>query len=112
MFFTDHIQIANETLFEKIMQKIKRKPTKQMMSYGSAMESSARHWYFATQKQQQVNLSVTETGFYVRVDYPFLRALPDSIISCDCHDQKLLEIKCPYKYEDGFLNWETIKISL
>ena len=89
------------------MQYTKRKPTKQMQ-YGFAMESSARDWYFATQKQH-VNLSVRETGFHARVDYPFLGASPDGIVSCDCHDQKLLEIKCPSKYEDGFLNWENDK---
>ena len=54
-------------------------------------------------------MSVRETGFHVRVDYPFLGASPDGIVSCDCHDQKLLEIKCPSKYEDGFLNWENDK---
>ena len=58
------------------------------------------------QKQQHVNLSVREIGFHVQVDYPFLGASPDGIVSCDCHDQKLLKIKCPCKYEDGFLNWE------
>ena len=108
VFCTDHTQIANKTLFEKIMQYTIRKPTKQMQ-YGSAMESSARDWYFATQKQQHVNLSVREAGFHVRVDYPFLGASPDGIVSCDCHDQKLLEIKCPSKYENGFLNWENDK---
>ena len=45
----------------------------------------------------------------VQVDYPFLGASHDRIVLCDCHDQKLLEIKCPRKYEDGFLNWENDK---
>ena len=107
-FCTDHTQITNKTLFEKIMQYTIRKPTNQMQ-YGSAMESSARDWYFATQKQKHVNLSVREAGFHVRVNYPFLGASPDGIVSCDCHDQKLLEIKYPSKYEDGFLNWENDK---
>ena len=107
VFCTDHTEITNKTLFEKVMQYTKRKPTKQMQ-YGSAMESGTRDRYFATQKQH-VNLSVRETDFHVRVDYPFLWALLDGIVSCDCHDQKLLEIKCPSKYEDGFLNWENDK---
>ena len=107
-FCTDHTQITNKTLFEEIMQYTIRKPTNQMQ-YGSAIESSARDWYFATQKQKHVNLSVREAGFHVRVNYPFLGASPDGIVSCDCHDQKLLEIKYPSKYEDGFLNWENDK---
>ena len=54
-------------------------------------------------------MSVRESGFHVRVDYPFLGASPDGLVSCDYHDQKLLKIKCPSKYEDGFLNWENHK---
>ena len=54
-------------------------------------------------------MSVRETGFHVRVYYPFLGASPDGIVSCDCHDQKLLEIKCSSKYQDGFLKWENDK---
>ena len=73
------------------MQYTKRKRTKQMQ-YGSTME----------QKQQHVNLSARETGFHVRKP----GASPDSTVSCDSHDQKHFEIKCPSKYEDGFLNWE------
>ena len=57
------------------------------------------------QKQQHVNLSARETGFHVRKP----GASPDGIVSCDSHDQKLFEIKCPSKYEDGFLNWENDK---
>ena len=54
-------------------------------------------------------MSVRDTGFHVRVDYPFLWASPGGIVSCDCHDQKLVEIKHPSKYEDGFLNWQNDK---
>ena len=90
------------------MQCAIRTPTKQMQ-YGSAMESSTRDWYFATQEPRHVNLSVRETGLNVRVDYLFLGPSHDGIALCDCHNQKLLEIKCPIKYEDGFVNWENDK---
>ena len=90
------------------MQYTIRKPTKQMQ-YGSAMEPSARDWYFAMQKRQHVNLSVRETGFHAGVDYPFIGDWLDGIVSCDCHDQKLLEIQYPSRYEDGFLNWQNDK---
>ena len=83
VFCTDHTHLANKTLFEKITQYTKRKPTKQMRN-GSATESSVRGFYVAMQKQQHVNFSVRETGFHVRIDYPFLEALPDGTVSCDC----------------------------
>ena len=91
VFCTDHAQITSKTLFEKIMQHTKRRPTKQVQ-YGSAMESSTRDWYFVMRKEQHVNLSVRETGFHVRVNYLFLAASPHGIVSCDCHDQKLPKI--------------------
>ena len=63
---TDHTQITNKTLLEKMMQYTIRKATKQMQ-YGSAMKLSAKDWYFATKKQLHDKLSVRETGFHVKL---------------------------------------------
>ena len=63
--------------------------------------------YYAKAIACKNSLSIKETGFHVRVDYPFLGASPGSIVPCNCHEP--LEIKCPSNYEDGFLNWENDK---
>lgn len=31
---------------------------------------------------------------------------PDGIISCDCRKGRLLEVKCPYNYRTGLIDWE------
>ena len=50
------------------------------------------------------NFSLSEVGLVVRSDHPHLGASPDGVISCDCCGKGTLEIKCPYKYKDGFIN--------
>ena len=92
MFCTDDTQITNKALFGKIMQYTKRKLTNQMQCR-SAAKWSASNCCVAMQKLEFVNLSVRETGFHVRVNYPFLGVLRDGIVSCGCHAQKTLGIK-------------------
>jgi hypothetical protein len=35
-------------------------------------------------------------GLMVHRQAPYIRASPDGMVSCDCHQLRLLEIKCPY----------------
>lgn len=49
---------------------------------------------------QHSNFTVTQSGLHVSVEYPFLGASPDGIVSCSCCGTGLLEIKCPFKYRD------------
>ena len=74
------------------MQCTERKLTNQMQ-YRSAAKSTASDCCLAMQKLEFVNLSVRETGFHVRVNYPFPGVLRDDIVSCGCHAQKTLGIK-------------------
>ena len=46
------------------------------------------------------NLVVNKTGLHVGAIYPFLGASPDRVVSCSCHGERVLEIKCPSKYRD------------
>ena len=45
-------------------------------------------------------LSVLETGLFVSCENPIFGASPDGIVSCDCHESGLLEIKCPWTHRD------------
>ena len=65
--------------------------------------------YISMQKQQHVNLSVKRNCFSYQSWLSISRSITDRIIPCNCHDQRFLEIKCPSKYEYGFLNWENDK---
>ena len=54
--------------------------------------------YIQLMKNKHMGLQVNKRGFVISVDYPFIRASPDGIMECRCHDEGLLEIKCPFTY--------------
>jgi len=77
--------------------------------YGRNMEPVARQYYKNTMMEKHSNLVVCETGLNVKAICPFLGASPDGIVSCSCHTERLLEIKCPFKYRDSISGWEQDK---
>jgi len=48
--------------------------------------------------------ALKDTGLHVLKDKPYLGAPPDGLVECNCHGKGVLEIKCPYKYQNG-LDW-------
>ena len=44
--------------------------------------------------------NVVETGLFVSCENPIFGASPDGIVSCECHESRLLEIKCPWTHRD------------
>ena len=40
---------------------------------------------------------------------PFLGASTDGLVTCSCHENRFLEIKCPYNYRNGFEGWQNDK---
>lgn len=48
------------------------------------------------------NLQVCENGLFIDVVRPYLGASPDSLISCSCCGNGILEIKCPHCCKFGF----------
>ena len=41
------------------------------------------------------NLTVSKGGLVITPKYPWLGASPDGILTCDCHDVGVLEVKAP-----------------
>ena len=77
--------------------------------YGKKLEPSARDCYRNLISKQHGHLKVIESGFHVRAICPLLGASPDGIVSCSCHSDRVLEIKCPFKYQHGLKGWENDK---
>ena len=75
--------------------------------HGRKYEPVARAAYEEIFCRQHYNAKVVQTGFHVNANIPFLGASPDGLVSCSCHPDRVLEIKCPYKYQHGFSMWET-----
>ena len=53
-----------------------------------------------------LSLKVAEVGLKINAHTPFLGASPDGLESCNCHWTEILEMKCPYTYEDDLCGWE------
>ncbi|XP_053391673.1 uncharacterized protein LOC123543053, partial [Mercenaria mercenaria] len=71
------------------------------VKWGRTHEPAARRFYLKNARQQHSEITVTECGFIVCTDYPYLGCSPDGMIHCPHYmDNKdgVLEIKCPYKY--------------
>lgn len=39
------------------------------------------------------------SGFHISYEFPFIGASPDAVVSCDCCETRVLEVKCPYCLE-------------
>ena len=53
-----------------------------------------------TQKLNHKNLTVKQCGFLVKYTHPYCGASSDNIVSCTCHNERVLEIKCPHNYKN------------
>jgi len=76
--------------------------------YGRKLEPVAREYYMNIIERHS-NLVACETGLHVRAICTFLGASPDGIVSCSYHAERLLEIKCPFKYKNSISGWEQDK---
>lgn len=75
--------------------------------YGTKYEDIARNDYKKISKSIHANFTVEKTGLHIPHEFPYLGASPDGIVSCQCHGNGLLEIKCPYKYQKSLQEWIT-----
>ena len=66
--------------------------------WGISNEAVARKIYIRKMKKFHIHLCVTEPGFFIDIEYPFIGASPDGLVSYRCHGPGLLEIKCPWTY--------------
>lgn len=82
-------------------------PTLPAMTYGREKEDIARNYYLEVMKKEHLNFTLKTSGLHIDADHPHLGASPDGLVKCDCHGEGLIEIKCPYKYRFGFVEWQS-----
>ena len=51
-------------------------------------------------KKEHVNFKVVKCGLIINEEYPWLRASPDFLCSCDCCSEGCGEVKCPLCVEN------------
>lgn len=70
------------------------------IAWGKTKEKSAQDKFYQIVSPLHVNLCIQPTGMIVDKDEPFLGATPDGLVTCDCCEDHILEIKCPFTHRD------------
>ena len=63
--------------------------------WGCKYEKTLKELYLSLMQEEHINLKLTESGFYISQEQPFLEATPDALIHCDCCGDGCLEVKYP-----------------
>lgn len=56
--------------------------------------------YVEKMKKRHKNFKIFSTGTKINPKWPWLSASDDGRISCDCHGEGIIEIKCPWSVKD------------
>ena len=51
-------------------------------------------------KKKHLNFDIKNEGLFLDPLHHFLGATPDGLISCNCCENEMVEIKCPYSCKD------------
>lgn len=71
------------------------------ISYGIDFEPVARTLYLVEkQKEQHKKLTIRATGLVIDHTMPILGASPDGLVTCACHGNSIIEIKCCHSRRD------------
>ena len=70
------------------------------LQWGKDNEVVARRQYVSMMEQMHKNFLMSRSGLIVDPNMPFLGATPDGFAHCDCCQDRLIEIKCPYSARD------------
>ena len=70
------------------------------LQWGMSKEPIALKAYIEIAQQEHEEFCYLPAGLFVNPDFLHLRASPDCLISCKCCGEGLLEIKCPYKFQE------------
>ncbi len=88
-----------KTLISKVCL-LQTNVTSDALKWGRENEPVARDLYIKNQKSKHSKFEVKECGLFLDKEYPYLGASPDALVSCFCHGEGLLEIKCPWTYRN------------
>lgn len=64
--------------------------------WGKRKEPVARKAYISAMTAKHEQFVCRSSGLHISTKKPYLAASPDGLISCECCDDGVLEIKCPY----------------
>lgn len=82
-------------LLDDIFQDPKMLSGVESLEYGKNCEPKARELYVKYQKREHSRLKVQLQGLQLCPEHPFVGCSVDGLVSCSCHPNRIIEIKCP-----------------
>ena len=106
-----NLRDENNPKINKIISKFYHSRfTNVAMQYGIENEKHAINTFFKTFKKTHINAKLQTTGLVLYKLRPFIGASPDGLLSCDCCQNAIIEIKCPYRLKDtGITSWSILE---
>ncbi|CAC5361531.1 unnamed protein product [Mytilus coruscus] len=86
----------SKSLIKDICYPISKTFTSKATTWGCDHEKDAKVDYINTMSKTHINFQWHDSGLLINPKYPFMGASPDGRVSCDCFEDILVEIKCPY----------------
>lgn len=89
-------QLISDPLIKRIIfgQNLYSTPA---MKHGINTEPFALESFLTFWKAKHRNTTNRSSGLVLDKIHPYIAATPDQLLSCDCHGDGVLEIKCPWK---------------
>ena len=88
------------SLIKDICYPEAHKFTTNATKWGCNHEQEALDIYDSMMKSQHRDFQMSNCGFVISMEYPFIGASPDSFVNCSCCGEGCVEVKCPYCKRD------------
>ena len=69
--------------------------------YGQDKENEAIEAYVNKYKRVHTNLRYIQMGLRLYDKIPYIAGSVDELLTCNCHEPMVIEVKCPYSLKDG-----------
>lgn len=93
----------SKSAINEICNPRKKRLQTEPIKWGNEHEQSALKAYkqiITTSNIPHTNMQMKKEGLQLCKEKPFLGVSADSIVSCDCHGLKLVEVKCPFSAKE------------
>lgn len=94
----------SKSLLMKICKPRTHPLKSEAVQWGNKQEPKALCAYQHFVKQEHNNVNVKREGLKIADELPFIGASADSVMTCDCHGRKVVEVKCPFSARDKDFN--------
>ena len=94
------VEKPSQSLIKSIYYTELHKFSNDATKWGMKYEDVARKASVGEMEANHEDFTLSDSGFHVNLQWPFMGASPDGMVSCKCCGSGICEVKCPYKARD------------